>query len=739
MSSSCTETFGNHVESFIGRYFFALGTKVGSAPRKTIVLAFLLTIACGGGFAKWKTENRQEKLWVPQETLAEIETEIHEEYFGSENRFNSIIVQAQNNENEDTNVLTKERLLDAMKMHLVIENTQTSEDTGSDEDEGENSETYNFLDICTPGGGTCYSSFDGVCRCLVFSILKQWNYDLETLENDADIMSTLNQYGSREDLEAILGNAQFSDDGELLSAEAFSISYFIKDRSKEAGSDEKGSEADPISEGWEKGAFLYAAEMAGTDFPSISTDYFAARSFSDEFGGAITGDLLFVQVSYLVVFLFLGATLGNWKCGSESRWTMSLGALFMVGLSTGASFGISAACGLFYGPVHSLLPFILLGIGVDNAFIIVNAFNRERKGTRKSESNDDLTERCAKALRRAGASITVTSATDLVAFGISASSSLPALASFCAYAAIGLFFLWLFASTFFTACLVLDERRQRDNRRECLCCVTRKGKQEEIEEIENGFKESFASAYFRKYHGPAILSKGGKLSVILLFSVLFGLGVYGTLNLNVEDTLRSFVPKDSYLTDYINAADEYYPSTGIDLMIGFVNGSDIYAKRDTLANLETRLTGLSTAAPYIAEPVAESAYRNVMAGFSSYLNEYGSDGINGIALGDDNWPTSEEDFVKALSFYASWIGPGAVYTQDVSFSEDYSQIEAIRIKSEYVSLTKKVDGDVIDDASKQIEAMDATRELIASWDDDVPSSFTYSEKFLAIEGFKRIK
>ena len=77
-----------------------------------------------------------------------------------------------------------------------------------------------------------------------------------------------------------------------------------------------------------------------------------------------------MQISYIVVFLFVGANLGNIKCGTGSRWTMSLAALVMIGISTAASFGIAAACGLFYGPVHSLLPFILLGIGVDDAFVI---------------------------------------------------------------------------------------------------------------------------------------------------------------------------------------------------------------------------------------------------------------------------------------------------------------------------------------------------------------------------------
>ena len=104
------------------------------------------------------------------------------------------------------------------------------------------------------------------------------------------------------------------------------------------------------------------------------------------------------------------------------------------------------------GPVHSILPFVLLGIGVDDAFVIANAFDREREGvSRESEDDDALVKRGARALARAGASITVTSATDLVAFAISATSSLPALASFCAFASVCIFFLWAFAGEYHKA------------------------------------------------------------------------------------------------------------------------------------------------------------------------------------------------------------------------------------------------------------------------------------------------
>jgi hypothetical protein len=45
---------------------------------------------------------------------------------------------------------------------------------------------------------------------------------------------------------------------------------------------------------------------------------------------------------------------------------------------------------------------------------------------------------------------------------------------------------------------------------------------------------------------------------------------------------------------------------------------------------------------------------------------------------------------------------------------------------------------LIDDAARQIDAMDSTRDMVNSWD-DLPTAFAYSSKFITIEGFKIIQ
>jgi len=713
------EAVGNKVDKSISGFFYSLGIFCCSRPKTTIAISVGIAVLCAVGMLKLTTENRPEKLWVPQNTIAEEEQNRFLSYFPPTSRFQNVIASAKES---NANMLTKSHLMDVMMMHTSIENGKSTYED----------EVYTFTDLCTNAGGTCaqpYQSDDAICTCLALSVLKMWNYDLALLQADDDVLATLQNYGSREDLEGVLGLPVFDSSDNLVSAEAISLSYFLEDRS----SVENGNTVDYVNEAWEDSVFL---ETVKGDFADMNLAFLSSRSFGDEFGGEITGDLVYVNVSYLVAVLFLGATLGTAICGRGSRWAMSLSTLVLIILATVAGFGIASLCGLLYGPVHSILPFVLLGIGLDDAFVIANAFDRERDGiSRESEDDAALVKRGGRALARAGASITVTSLTDLVAFAISSTSALPALASFCAFASINIFFLWALAATFFTSTMVIDEKRQRENRRDMLCCLTRKNDAAE----DTGSKEGFISNYFRKYHAPKILSKPGKALTIVCFACLFGFGVFGLVNLPVEDSARNFIPQDSYINTYTKTADTYFPTSGTSLYITFESGLNIYENREALATLDTRVSGLSDKPPYIAEPNSDSAYQNMMTGMKEYLATDDAAPIliaSKISLGADGWPTSYEGFAVMLKTYTSARGPGSNYAATVSEGSD-GDVDAYYVKLEYVRLTKEFRGETLDDASRQIEAMDATREMIEGWDDLQPA-FPYSDKFLSVEGFKII-
>lgn len=83
-----------------------------------------------------------------------------------------------------------------------------------------------------------------------------------------------------------------------------------------------------------------------------------------------------------------------------------------------SAIGICSVMGVSYGPVHTSLPFLMMGLGVDDIFVLMACWRQiEIKYDRHA-----IPEKMALMLQHAGASITVTSFTDVVAFAIGAST-----------------------------------------------------------------------------------------------------------------------------------------------------------------------------------------------------------------------------------------------------------------------------------------------------------------------------
>merc|ERR1719382_1270680 len=96
----------------------------------------------------------------------------------------------------------------------------------------------------------------------------------------------------------------------------------------------------------------------------------------------------------------------------------------------------------------------------------MNAFDR-------TDPTLPVGNRVATAISHAGVSIMVTSLTDVVAFSISVSSALPALSSFCMYAALSVLLLFFLQIFFFAALVTLDARRVQAGRVDCCFCLPR--------------------------------------------------------------------------------------------------------------------------------------------------------------------------------------------------------------------------------------------------------------------------
>nr|SVE93817.1 EOG090X0BEK [Scapholeberis mucronata] len=102
----------------------------------------------------------------------------------------------------------------------------------------------------------------------------------------------------------------------------------------------------------------------------------------------------------------------------EQRAFLSLTGIVSVAMAILVSYGLCSAFGVFYGPVHSILPFLLLGIGIDDMFVIVQCWSN----LNKEEMKRSLPVRIGITMKHAGVSITITSVTDFAAFAVGATT-----------------------------------------------------------------------------------------------------------------------------------------------------------------------------------------------------------------------------------------------------------------------------------------------------------------------------
>ena len=79
-------------------------------------------------------------------------------------------------------------------------------------------------------------------------------------------------------------------------------------------------------------------------------------------------------------------------------------------------------------------------------------------------------ERLKKAVGHVGASITMTTLTNLVAFAVTASTVVPAIRLFCIYAAVALLFCYSLVMTFLLVFISFDVKRIESGRWDILPC-----------------------------------------------------------------------------------------------------------------------------------------------------------------------------------------------------------------------------------------------------------------------------
>ena len=199
-------------------------------------------------------------------------------------------------------------------------------------------------------------------------------------------------------------------------------------------------------------------------------------ALSDDLDVAVSSDTSMIMLSMILMTLYVACTLGRHRDALRCRGSLASAAVLSICLATFAAFGIAALCGVEYNDNVNMAIFVLLGVGIDDAFVIIRALEDVPQSTTRTagatkpayccdkEAHEEVADRIGTALENCGSAILLSSMTNAIAFALGARSPLPALHGFCAYAAIGMVCDFLLQLTFFVAAATIDEQRQQCGR-----------------------------------------------------------------------------------------------------------------------------------------------------------------------------------------------------------------------------------------------------------------------------------
>ncbi|KPP62981.1 protein patched1-like, partial [Scleropages formosus] len=269
--------------------------------------------------------------------------------------------------------------------------------------------------------------------------------------------------------ELILGGRVKNSQDALLSAEALQTMYLLmspkqlyqhfKDDYEIHDINWNEEKATAILESWQR-ALVEAVHKSVPPNSSQSIHAFSTTSLNDIMKSFSDVSVIRVAGGYLLMLAYACVTMLRWDC-AKSQGAVGLAGVLLVALSVAAGLGLCSLLGIsFNAATTQVLPFLALGIGVDDMFLLAHSF---------TETGSNIPFK-AREDGRTGTSVALTSMNNMVAFFMAALVPIPALRAFSLQAAIVVVFNFAMVLLIFPAILSLDLHRRQDKRLDILCC-----------------------------------------------------------------------------------------------------------------------------------------------------------------------------------------------------------------------------------------------------------------------------
>ncbi|KAI6242632.1 Protein patched-like protein 1 [Aphelenchoides fujianensis] len=313
----------------------------------------------------------------------------------------------------------------------------------------------------------------------------------------------------------------------------------------------------------------------------------AASSISEILANYCDFNYLIILIGYLLMLVYAVYTqihCDNFLLSANSSVGLALAGVFTVTMASIAGLGFVTWIGVeFNAATTQVIPFLTLGIGVDNMFMLLHNYPAVVRNAKRDE--------IGMLMRETGMSILLTSVNNILSFMAGTILPIPALRSFCLQSSVLLTFNLLAIMTVYPALISIDLRRRKSGRRDICCCLqSSDGADEESyesfgfdlgipiaspangkpqyhglismgkedDEEHNEVRPWSLHACLRNYYVPLLKNPYTK-GVVLCMSLLLFFGcAYQIRNLTIGLELSDVLPENTAPAAFLRARDKYF-------------------------------------------------------------------------------------------------------------------------------------------------------------------------------------
>ena len=596
ISSNCRLNI--NINSVIEKFFTMWGKLVASHPLIVIILTVGAALGISAGALKLEITTDPVELWAAPTSRSRIEKDFFDSEFRPFYRTSLVIIKAIESQEHGmvdidyydpyldmdlvfSQMFQKKFLFKALELQKKIENI-TFEFEETDDNGNRVIEEYDINKICNkpldPFNSHCNinsiwaywkdveANLDKTDEVTIGTGEDEQNYTIGYLDHFLDCSRNPSQNKQQDTKHSIgcdpkwggvvnpyyvLGgfipeDTSFPEEPQYQNSEAIVLQIII-DNYDTKSTDKKDIDGLKRAMAWELEFVNFMKNWIEEEMPEyMDVAFTSERSVEDELDRETYGDLATIAVSYIIMFAYITLALGQYSSISltgfliESKITLGLFGVMIVLLSVFASMGIFALIGV---PatliIFEIIPFLVLAVGVDNIFILVQTYQRDVRG--KAETVED---QIARVVGEVAPSMLQSSITEAACFFLGALSGMPAVKSFALYAGMALLIDFILQITAFIALMTLDIKRQEKRKFDILCCLGSSSKKPSKEHVPVLYK------VFEVFYAPFLLSSYVRPAVMILFLgfTCLSISVVPKVEIGLDQELS--MPDDSFVLKF---------------------------------------------------------------------------------------------------------------------------------------------------------------------------------------------